>query len=145
MRRFHTQLVFAAVALLAGTAALTAPASAAQPASVQATSSGCYFVANYIDDEIIPWSNGGSGTGCYSIDPSGRIYQSTVGSSSSLSQIPGGGNADGFYYGYWENSNDRRICVYKSGHYYYDTYVLGGTGWRGWTSTNDPSSVCPYS
>ena len=138
MHKLAVRLSVAAVALFAGVATQAMPASAA----VQPAASNCYFVGGYIDAEIITWSNGGNGTGCYSIDSSGRIYQSTYGNSSSLSEIPGGGNADGFYYHYWENSNDRRICVIKSGRYYYDTYVLG-TGWHGWTPTSSPASVCP--
>ena len=91
----------------------------------------------------IPWPNGGQGTGCYTIDTSQRIWQSTVGGGAAT-LIPGNGRAVDFY-GYWYNSIDRRICVVTAANnVYFDTYGLDGSGWHGWYLSTNPSSDCPY-
>jgi hypothetical protein len=141
MRSFFTAC--AAAALLITVAGPPAPVDAQTVRPHATASSYCYVVINYIAYAEIPWHNGNQGTGCYSVGPDGRIYQSTVSQSPTLTEIPGDGRADGIYDGYWESTATRRICVTEGGNVYYDNYVLGGAGWHGWTRSTNPGSDCP--
>ena len=143
MRRFYARLVLLAAVLLASTVALMTPATAAQPAATKATSNDCPLPPNPSVTYRIPWPNGGQGIGCYTIDTSQQIWQSTVGGGAAT-LIPGNGRAVDFY-GYWYNSIDRRICVVTSANnVYFDTYGLDGSGWHGWFRSTNPNSDCPY-